>query len=133
MTTRTVNIEIRAGDTNCADPDGSWQCPFLRRAVADMLAVCTLFPTNAVTSYTHLKVADGWILRCEMCRHAEGDEQPASFRNAMGVCPYCGVCIVTMYPPQEVPPTMIRCHACESELGPLEIRRAVAVYRRANG
>jgi hypothetical protein len=129
MTQRTISLSIRAGETNCAAVDDTWQCPFLRRAVADMMAVCTLFPTNTTTSYTHLKVVEGWILRCEMCRKAEENEQPVSFRNATGLCPFCGVRIVTMYPPQEIPPTTIRCHACESELGPLEIRRAVAAYR----
>lgn len=132
MTERVVKIAIRCGDTNCAHPDEGWQCVYLRRAVADMMAVCTLFPTNRQTSYTHLKVAEGWILRCELCRQAEG-EVPVTFRNETGLCPACGVRIITTYPPQEVPPTRVRCHSCDVELGPKEIRAAVEAYQGEAG
>ena len=131
MTVRKLSLEIRCGDTNCMHPDEDWQCPYLRRGYGDMLATCVLFPTSSDCSYTHLKVNDGWILRSEMCRNAEG-ENPIAFQNATGICPYCGVRIVTSYPPQEVPPTKVRCHSCEGELGPKEIRRAVEQYRQSS-
>jgi hypothetical protein len=129
MTKRVVSLEIHAGETNCADPDKDWACPFLRRAVGDMMAVCVLFPTSTTTSYTHLKIVDGWILRCELCRKAEKDENPVVFINATGICPFCGARFITSYPPQEVPPAEVRCHSCETRMGPREIRRAVENYR----
>jgi hypothetical protein len=135
MTERVVKIAIRCGDTNCMNPEEDWQCPYLRRGHGDMLATCTLFPTNSACSYTHLTIQEGWILRCELCRQAEG-ENPVVFRNETGVCPNCRVRIVTSYPPQEVPPTRVRCHNCDTELGPKEIRAAVeeyAQYERTSG
>ena len=129
MTKRVIHLEIQADATSCAEPGTDKPCPFLRRSVGSAMGICMLFPVSTSVSYTQLKVVEGRILRCELCRKAEDSTQPTVFLNATGLCPLCGARFITSYPPQEVPPVQVRCHSCEARMGPREIRQAVEAYK----